>query len=135
MAKKNQTLEAGGGGHNKDRYIGSFDGKNQSESDDTVLLKINRKKNIVQKHWRRSRHSGPTLIVLDFLKYKHIVFLTMYFGLPRYIPPRLLGETGVRKQWSTKYIRFFTLIYFLHYKQILHAAIRPSQLSIEIDRL
>jgi hypothetical protein len=29
-------------------------------------------------------------------------FLTMYFGLPRYIPPHLLGETGFRKHWSTK---------------------------------
>ncbi len=31
------------------------------------------------------------------------IFLTMYIGLPRYIPPRLLGETEVRKHWSTKY--------------------------------
>jgi hypothetical protein len=37
----------------------------------------------------------------------------MYFGLPRYIPPRPLGETRVRKHWSTKYIlsiQYFTLI-------------------------
>ncbi len=31
------------------------------------------------------------------------IFLTVYFGLPRYIPPRPLGETRVRKHWSTKY--------------------------------
>jgi hypothetical protein len=41
------------------------------------------------------------------------IFLTMYFGLPRYIPPRLLGETEVRKQWSTKYYYWFTLIFYI----------------------
>jgi hypothetical protein len=35
----------------------------------------------------------------------------MYFGLPRYIPPRPLGETRVRKHWSTKYIFINTLLY------------------------
>ncbi len=45
------------------------------------------------------------------------VFLTMYFGLPRYIPPRPLGETRVRKHWSTKYtlsLHYFTMILHVH---------------------
>jgi hypothetical protein len=39
-----------------------------------------------------------------------IFFLTMYFGLPRYIPPRPLGETRVRKHWSTKYIFQYNIL-------------------------
>jgi hypothetical protein len=36
----------------------------------------------------------------------------MYFGQPRYIPPCLLGETEVRKHWSTKYYCIFTIQYW-----------------------
>jgi hypothetical protein len=35
-----------------------------------------------------------------------MLFLTMYFVLPEYTPPRPLGEAGVRKHWSTKYTGF-----------------------------
>jgi hypothetical protein len=36
-------------------------------------------------------------------------FLTMYFVLPECIPPRPLGEAGVRKQWSTEYTDLITI--------------------------
>jgi hypothetical protein len=33
----------------------------------------------------------------------------MYFVLPECIPPRPLGEAGVRKQWSTEYTDLITV--------------------------
>ncbi len=42
----------------------------------------------------------------------------MYFGLPSYTPPRLLGETGVRRHWSTKYIlslHYYTVFSHAHF--------------------
>jgi hypothetical protein len=45
----------------------------------------------------------------------NIFFLTMYFGLPEYTPPRPLGEAEVRKQWSTKYTGLITLNYIILY--------------------
>jgi hypothetical protein len=43
------------------------------------------------------------------------LFLTMYFVLPEYTPPRPLGEAGARKHWSTKYTDFITLHYSMIY--------------------
>ncbi len=50
----------------------------------------------------------------------NIFFLTMYFGLPRYTPPRPLGETGVRRHWSAKYIlsiHYYTVILHVHFTE------------------
>ncbi len=44
-----------------------------------------------------------------------IIFLIMYFSLPENIPPRPLGGTGVRKQWSAL---FYSIVVF----NILHSS-------------
>ncbi len=50
----------------------------------------------------------------------------MYFVLPGYIPPRPLGEAGVRKHWSTKYTGFTVWQYnMIHYNRHPNPDIYP----------
>ncbi len=64
----------------------------------------------------------------------HLFFLTMYFGLPRYIPPRLLGETEVRKHWSTKYFINSHWYITLHYNIIyITWTLHPSSLCVWVE--
>jgi hypothetical protein len=65
----------------------------------------------------------------------------MYFGLPSYTPPRLLGETGVRRHWSTKYIFHYIIIrYFrMHMLRedllILFELLQPKTLAVRFIRI
>jgi hypothetical protein len=52
-------------------------------------------------------------------------FFIMYFSLPECIPPRPLGETRVRKQWSALYyfIAYYNTSYVRFKKNIDHVVI------------
>jgi hypothetical protein len=80
-----------------------------------IKIQMGDKKDTLPNFLARNETGGYMYVTLfnincaiELISYKHLskifFFLTMYFGLPSYTPPRLLGETGVRRHWSTKYI-------------------------------